>query len=126
MVKYVDVYKEDILIAKTKYLTNFLLKLKGLMFCKSLNKEEGIILVANNEGIFDTAIHMFFVFFPIDVVWLNKNLEVVDYKRNIKPFTPFIKPKKSAKYILELPINSTQNLSLGDKLNFKYLKSKYI
>lgn len=126
MIKHIDIYKGDIFIANTRYLTNFLLKLKGLMFCKSLDKEKGIILVANNEGIFDTAIHMFFVFFPIDVIWLNKNLEVVDYKNNIKPFTLFVKSRQPAKYIIELPINSTQNISLGDKLSFKNHKSKYI
>lgn len=119
MSKYVRVYKGNKFIAKTKRLTNFLSKLRGLMFHRNLEKETGIILVANNEGIFDTTIHMFFVFFPIDVIWLNKNLEVVDYKKDIKPFMLFVKPKKSAKYVIELPTNSIHDIKLGNKIRFE-------
>ena len=47
------------------------------------------------------SLHMLFVFFPIWVVYLNEGKEVV-YVKKLLPFISCIKPKKKAKYILEL------------------------
>ncbi len=88
----------------------------GLMFKKNLRDKEGIIL-KTIEGRLSSSIHMLFVFQTIDVIWLDKNYKIVDIKKNIKPFTLFIMPKKKAKYILEL--SKTNNLKIGDKLLIK-------
>ena len=45
-------------------------------------------------------LHMFFVFFSIDVIYLDKNYRVVEIKKNLKPFW-FYNPKKKAKFIIE-------------------------
>lgn len=47
------------------------------------------------------AIHMFFVFCKLDVVWLNSNKEVIDFK-TLKPFTCYT-PKIKSQYVLEFP-----------------------
>ena len=39
---------------------------------------------------------MFFVFFPIDVLFLDKNKKVVELKENFKPFSIYF-PKNKAK-----------------------------
>jgi uncharacterized membrane protein (UPF0127 family) len=62
---------------------------------------------------------MFFVFKPINAFWLNKNLEIVFHKKNLKPFTPLVMPTEEAKYVLELPIDQGTHLQVGDKLVFK-------
>lgn len=72
------------------------------MFFRKLKKGEALVLINNEESIVDTAIHTFFVFFPIDVVWLDKNKKIVDFRKNIRPFTPLVVPKKSAKYVVEM------------------------
>tara|TARA_Y100000034_G_scaffold103763_1_gene129720 strand:- start:173 stop:406 length:234 start_codon:yes stop_codon:yes gene_type:complete len=59
-------------------------------------KYDSIILNSKN-----TSVHMFFVFFPLQIVWLNSKLEVVDIK-NSYPFMPRVSSKKSSNYILEL------------------------
>lgn len=61
----------------------------------------------------ETTIHMLFVFFPIDVVWLDKNKKVVDKRENVKPFTPWITPGKAAKYVIELPRNTARHINKG-------------
>ena len=63
---------------------------------------------------------MLFVFFPIDVIWLDSKRVVVDKRENIKPFTLLIKPRKSAKYIIEMPYGSSKNIKIKDKLEFNY------
>lgn len=83
------------------------------MFSKRL---DNALIIINRKEI-NTPIHMFFVFYPIDVIWLNSKKEVVYIKRNLKPFS-FINPKVKAKYILEVPNNSTKNIKLKDELVF--------
>ena len=45
---------------------------------------------------------MFFFFYSIDILFLNKNKKVVQLKENFKPFRIMI-AKVPSKYIIELP-----------------------
>ena len=56
-------------------------------------------------------LHMLFVFFPINVLFLNKNKKIVEIKNNFKPFT-FYTPKNKAMYIVEL--TEKHNYKLGN------------
>jgi len=62
---------------------------------------------------------MFFVFYPIDVLFLDKNKIVVEMKENFAPFS-FYNPKNKSKYIIELPKNTIKETKtkLGDKIEF--------
>ena len=62
---------------------------------------------------------MIFVFFPIDVIYLNKNKKVIEMKSNFRPFT-FYSPKKNAKYVIELPKGTIKKsrTSMGDIISF--------
>jgi len=62
---------------------------------------------------------MFFVFYPIDVIFLDKNKIIVEIKENFKPFT-FYTPKNKAKYIIELKNNTIKetNTKIGDIISF--------
>ncbi|HLC56152.1 MAG TPA: DUF192 domain-containing protein [Candidatus Nanoarchaeia archaeon] len=98
-------------IANAKFSNGF-----GLMFKKKLKDKEGIIL-ETLEGRLSSSIHMLFVFQTIDIIWLDKEWNIVDIKKNIKPFTLFVMPRKKANYILEL--SKANNLKIGDKLLIK-------
>ena len=105
---------------KRKFKTNYKLcdttktQAKGLMFSKKLKANKSALLKFSKEQ--NIPIHMFFVFFPIDAVWLNKDYKIVHIERNIKPFNPLINPKKQAIAVLETNKNATKNLKIGDKL----------
>jgi uncharacterized protein len=90
-------------------------KAKGLMFCTKV-KEPLIFPFEYEQKI---SLHMWFVFMPIDVLYLNKNKEIIEIKENFKPFTYFI-PKKLAKYIVELEKNTIRKnkIKLGQKVDF--------
>lgn len=98
---------------KIKYCKSPWSKFKGLMFSKRKNQ----VLVFVNKKEVNTPIHMWFVFYPIDIIWLNSKKEVIFIKRNLKPFTS-INPKVKARYVLEFPVNSTKNIKLKDILEF--------
>ena len=77
-----------------------------------------LIFIFDSEKI--VPLHMFFVFYPIDVLFLNKNKKVVETKENFKPFT-LHNPRNKAQYIIELPkgtIKKTKT-TVGDTISFK-------
>ncbi|MDP1759908.1 MAG: DUF192 domain-containing protein [Candidatus Woesebacteria bacterium] len=91
----------------------FLKKFKGLMF--SL-KPKKLLFILNKESKLNSSIHMMFVFFPIDIFWLDKEMKVIDFKLNVKPFTFGHSPKAVAKYILETPVGELKELKINEKL----------
>lgn len=104
------------IISRAKYCESFFSKTKGLMFSKKLQKGKSIILVDKFEPRFGSVIGMFFVFFSIDIIFLDSNKKVVDV-RSAKPFQSYIAPKGSARYAIEM--NKGENiLKVGDKVSF--------
>jgi len=90
----------------------------GLMFKKSFIDECYIFPFAYEKKI---PITMLFVFFPIDVVWTNLEGEVVDLRRNAKPFVFNIYHKGKASNLIEMPVGSIDKfkIKLMDKVTFQ-------
>ncbi len=57
-------------------------------------------------------IHMFFVFFPIDIIFLDKQYKVIERKENLKPFSCY-KPKQSYTGFIELPAKTIKKYSIS-------------
>lgn len=70
----------------------------GLMFHKEIF-DEAHVFYFNKP--FKIALTMFFVFFPIDVLFI-KNNKIVEMKENFMPFTNYTS-KKEADIFIELP-----------------------
>ena len=79
------------------------------------SKRKNLVFVFDKEV--KESLHMFFVFYPIDVLFLDKDKRVVEIKRNFKPFK-FYFPKNKAQYIIELAKDYQVNYSVGDELRF--------
>lgn len=109
-------HKNKILAKQAKVYKNIFLRSLGLRFSRDRNK--ALILASEKENIYETTIDMYFVFFPIDVLWLDSNYKVVDIRKKVKPFTGPTKPKKEAKFVVELPEGMAENVKLGDKIRF--------
>ena len=91
------------------------------MFTKQMPLDHGIILAEKKESRVDTAIHMMFMNFDITVLWLNKELAVVD-KALAKRWVPIYLPKIRAKYVVELHASQFSNFSIGDRLSLTDLQ----
>jgi uncharacterized protein len=85
---------------------SFLKRFKGLMFRKDPIKDEGLLIVPCN------AVHMFFMKFPLDIVLLNEQNEVVGVHHSLKPWK-MTKPVNKAHSTLELPAGSAEKLGIG-------------
>lgn len=90
-------------------------KFLGLMF--SIKQNKSLIFKFSKEKII--ALHMLFVFYPIDVLFLDKSKVVVGKKENFMPFT-FYKSGKKSMYAIELPNGTIKKTKtgIGDKIEF--------
>jgi len=98
---------------------NFWRRGRGLMFRGRQAVEDGqvYLFVEGREGVAQTAIHMFFVFFSIAVVWLDREKRVVD-KALARPFRPYYAPRSPAQYYIEGHPSLLDKVSIGDQLEF--------
>ncbi len=104
--------KGNVICVDAKICKSIFSKAIGLMFSR---KPRALVLILKKEKI--APLHMFFVFFPIDVLFLDKNNIVVEIKESLKPFA-FYTPKNKAMYVIELPEGTVKRTKtqVGDKI----------
>lgn len=98
-----ELLTEKLYIAYTPYL-----RLKGLIGLNHLEKNEALLLYPCN------SIHMLFMRFPIDAVFLDKNRIVLKIVKNLRPWR-LESGHRKAKYTIEFPAK-TVNFDVGDEL----------
>ncbi|MFH1222806.1 MAG: DUF192 domain-containing protein [Pseudomonadota bacterium] len=84
---------------------NFGLRLRGLMFRKCIELDEGLIIPKCNW------VHTMFMNFPIDILYLNSSYTIVDAVDNVKPWS-MCYPRFKAKHTVELAPGTIANKSL--------------
>lgn len=111
--------RPDLSPARVKYCDSFLCRLRGLMFRSRLEPDDGLLLVeGKRDSRIETSIHMLFVPFDLDVVWINSAMTVVD-KVIAKAWRPAYAPAQPARFILEIHPQRWENYQIGDKVEFK-------
>ncbi|MFH1424584.1 MAG: DUF192 domain-containing protein [archaeon] len=65
------------------------------------------------------SLHTFFMLEPIDIVFINSKKEIVDIQ-TAKPWLPLIRPKKKARYVLELSAGKGKKFRLSSKATIKF------
>jgi uncharacterized membrane protein (UPF0127 family) len=85
-------------------------RMKGLLGRKSLAEGEGILILPA------PSIHTFFMRFPIDVVFLSKEGEVLKVAENVRPWRA--RSCRGAHSVLELSAGETQRrgIAVGQRL----------
>jgi hypothetical protein len=105
-----------VVAADAKLCNSLLSRAKGMMFSQR-SKDKALILSFPAEQ--KIELHMFFVFFPIDVMFLNERKRVVELKKKFLPFTTYSSSKKT-KYAVELPQGTIEKTRtrIGDRIEF--------
>jgi uncharacterized membrane protein (UPF0127 family) len=87
-----------------------LTRLKGLLGRRELPRGEGLLLRPAS------SIHMLFMRFPIDAVWLDGDLNVLKVSPEVAPWK--VAACKGAKGVVELPAGeaAARGLQAGDRL----------
>jgi uncharacterized membrane protein (UPF0127 family) len=101
------------IIDKVKIADSGFERMKGLMFEDQTKFDYALVMVMPKEGRIEASIHMMFVFFPIDVLFLDSNKKIVDIV-TLNPFHLNHTPKKASKYVIELPAKSAKSAKIGD------------
>jgi len=104
-------------VVYVKVCDTFFSKFKGLMFTRELKPDHGIIIVEKNESRMSTAIHMMFMNYDITVLWLDKNMVIID-KVLAKKWVPYYASTKPAQYVVELHQSRFSEFSIGDEMVF--------
>ncbi len=95
---------------------------QGLSGRASLKEDEGMLFIFDSSGIY--TFWMKDMNFPIDIIWINQNLEVVYIKKNATPesYPATFGPEENALYVLEVVsgFSETHNLKLGDEARFAF------
>jgi len=104
---------KDIVLCHCYVADTFFKRFKGLMLSSPLEKDEGLILTKTN------SIHMFFMKYEIDVLFLDKNNIIIDKIVSMKR-RRISKIYKSCSLVVELRSKTLINLNIeiGDKLIF--------
>ena len=104
-------------IGKLDLADSFMSRFLGLMFQKDIGR--GLILkLPSSRSRHGSAIHMFFMRFPLDIVFANADKKVIDII-SIDPWKTYT-PKTPAKYVIEMEKGSINrfNIEIGDELDF--------
>jgi uncharacterized protein len=98
---------EECLVAATPFT-----RMRGLLGRSSLPSGQGILLRPAS------SVHTFFMRFPIDVVFLDGDLRVVEIAADLRPWRAA--GKRGARAVLELPAGecARRGLAVGDQIRF--------
>ena len=113
----VNTKNEEVLLSNVRWCDGFLCKLRGLMFRRSLEPGEGLLMAEPRESKAGVSIHMLFMAFPIATVWLDSQFRVVDTVY-AKPWALAYLPSVPAKYTLEADVSLLERVAVGDILRF--------
>ena len=108
----------EIEIAQGEYETQ-----TGLMYRKSMRQDRGMLFIFPNETM--RSFYMKNTEFPLDIIFINKDREVVNIQKNAKPLDPTSLPSTGpVKYVLEVNegLSDTWGLQAGDRISWKVLQ----
>ncbi len=104
----------NIEIAESEYETQ-----TGLMYRNGMEDAQGMLFVFENEQI--RNFHMKNTEFPLDIIFIKKNLEIAGFQENAQPFNEeLLSSQIPVQYVLEINEGLAEKwlLEVGDKIEF--------
>ncbi|MDP1552480.1 MAG: DUF192 domain-containing protein [Methanobacteriaceae archaeon] len=102
------------------FANSFFSRFRGLMLKKDL--KSGLVLkIPAGRGKKGSAIHMFFMRIPLDIIFVDEDLKVVDLT-SLNPWNIYT-PKNPSRFVIELKKGLLKNsgTEVGDLMEFKNL-----
>lgn len=104
------IYKSDV-IKNVLLADTFIERFKGYMFRRKPHYEAIIIKPCN-------SIHTFFMKFPIDVLFINEDMEIIKKIGHLKP-GKIILPVKGSRMVIEGRAGLFQDFKIGSKIEIQ-------
>jgi len=124
IVRYVRVVQREsgaVVAERARWCKGVWCRLRGLQWRRRLGQGEALLLVHPADSVALSAIHMFFVFFPIAAIWIERGGRVVE-ARIAKPWRPYYAATSPARYVLESSPEILDRVRVGDEVDFVDLK----
>ncbi len=114
MFSIINTTKNAVIARKGAIADTFFPRITGLLNKQSLEKDEALVITRCR------SIHMFFMRFAIDAIFVDQDNCVVGLVHNIKPFR-LSRIFFRAQYVVEIPIGIIvqTETSLGDKIKIE-------
>jgi len=105
-----NVTKGRVAVEKLEIADTFISRFVGLMGRKSMPDDSGLMISNCNN------IHMFFMCFPIDAVFIDREMRVAKIVGDLQPWR--LAACRAAKHTLELPSGAAERcgIEVGDEL----------
>lgn len=102
MVQLVNLTTGEVLAGGLKYASSFKERLRGLMFTREFPRGLGGLIIDPCRGV-----HTFFMGYPIDVLFLDGEGQVVYLQQSLRPYrvSPYL---RDARLAVELPAGTLQ------------------
>ncbi|NOR59696.1 MAG: DUF192 domain-containing protein [Methanosarcinales archaeon] len=111
------IYSGKPIANEISYAKNIFSQMLGLMLHKSIPEDFALIFVLKRSG--TVGVHMLFMLFPIDVIFLDADKKIIG-TATLKPWTGH-KRMKGVKYIIEMNQGTVERFNLvpGEQMTFK-------
>ena len=113
MLRLVDETTGDLVASRVSVAANPWTRFRGLMFRKQLRPGEGLLIRPCG------SIHMMFMRFPIDAVFVDANDRVTRVAREVPRWRGLAFGGRGAKAVIELPALAAANVEPGHQLAFQ-------
>jgi len=112
--KITNVTRAKTIASTGKKCDSFLARFRGLMFSSSLPEDTGIVLEPCRQ------IHMFWMFYAIDAIFIDKTGTVVGIAKSIKPWS-VSKMFSKAQSVIEVRSGTADDTgtAVGDQIEFE-------
>ena len=90
-------------------------RMRGLLGRASLAPDEGMLFRPTG------SVHMFFMRFPIDVVFCDGDLVVLEVVRDLRPWR--VASRRGAKVAIELAVGAAARVEAGDRLSIATIEA---
>ena len=105
-----DVTTGDVVASPLEYATNAWTRFRGLMMRRELPAGAGLLIRPCS------SIHMMFMRFPIDAVFIDDSGRVTKVARGVRPWVGMAFGGRGAKTVIELPLGGAGRVAVGDQL----------
>lgn len=95
---------------------------KGLMYQKALPENRGMLFVFPKEDYY--SFWMKNTLIPLDIIFLNKNKNIVSIIKNVPPckndFCPLYQPKEKSQYVIEVNAGFCDKYNIHERTRVKF------
>jgi uncharacterized membrane protein (UPF0127 family) len=116
--RLIDETNGKVLASRVELADNFWKRFRGLMLRGRFPNGSAMFFTPAKPGRY--GIHMFFVRFPIDLIYLDSKSVVVELRQGLKPWRIY-RPKIIANSLIELPEGTIlrSNVEIGHKVTLQ-------